>query len=171
MFLHSGLDTRPSIKSLTDSFKTQIFQQQRLSGMSVPMRGVGGDDKRRREEQLELEMRRSCGGMRARGAMTPNSGLKIRTHQLLMREMRILRLWRPSSGRMSRIRACVPSTSRICCLPPPLSYLAIPHSRGAPALPARLPPMRERLRTPHLIKLKLENCLLWTRAVPEMRDW
>lgn len=116
MFLHSGL----AIKSSTDSLKTQIFQQNRLSGMSVPMGGEG--KQRSRVEQLDLEMRRSCGGMRARSAMTLSSWLKIRTHKVLMREMRRLQWWRYSCGCMSNIRACVPPSSRVCCLSPLSRY-------------------------------------------------
>lgn len=116
MFLHSGL----AIKSSTDSLKTQIFQQNRLSGMSAPMGGEG--KQRSRVEQLDLEMRRSCGGMRARSAMTLSSWLKIRTHKVLMREMRRLQWWRYSCGCMSKIRACVPPSSRVCCLSPLSRY-------------------------------------------------
>lgn len=82
----------------------------------------GGRKQRSRVEQLELEMRRSCGGMRARGAMTRGFWLKIHTHKVLMRGMRRLQWWRSSCGCVSKIRACVPPSCRVCCLSPLSRY-------------------------------------------------
>lgn len=83
----------------------------------------GGEGKQRsRVEQLELEVRRSCGGMRAKDATTRSSWLKIRAYKVLMREM--LRLqW---CGCMCKIRACVPPSSRVWCPPPPTPISLFP---------------------------------------------
>lgn len=72
MFLHSGL----AIKSSTDSLKDPEISAEPSVWHVCPDVGVGGvgeGKQRSRVEQLEPEMRRSCGGMCARGAVTRSS--------------------------------------------------------------------------------------------------
>lgn len=138
MFLHSGL----AIKSPTDSVQTQIFQQNRLSGMSVPMGG---------RRKTPFSCRTAGTGdaqMLRRNARKRRNDAKLRiknTHTSSIDEgnalapVMTLLLW------LCEQNPCVCSAKQPRVLPPPSTRLAISHP-GAAGLPVQLPPVRARLR-------------------------